>query len=211
MKVSIKVSDSLTPDLKAKLYRIQNPRPIMATVGKALEVELRAIYRDMNAQRPNANGWPRRNFWNRQVANKIALTSVAQTTATVTIASPELLHKITGGTVTPKRAKTLAIPANAQAYRMGGPRASGKDFQFLLLAQGNLVGALLKPETYSVGKKAGKGDGKMRGGEVMYWLVRKVTHRADPSVDPARPPLLTRLQAAITRAATSAINRILAR
>ena len=211
MHIQFNIKDSLTPDVRSKLHALSSTRGVMAAIGKALEVELRSVYREMESTRPNKQGWPRRHFWNRQVANKIALTGVQPRQATVTIASPELMHKITGGVVTPKRGKTLAIPANAQAYKQGGPRASGKDFEFLLLAQGNLVGALLKPVQYSIGKKVGgKGDGKMKGGEIMYWLVRKVTHKADPSVDPARPPISTRLQAAITRAATAAINRIFA-
>ena len=181
-----------------------------AAMGKSLEVELRAVYREINA-RPNKMGWPKRNFWKRNVADKIALTSVESRQATVTIASPELMHKITGGLVTAKRGKTLAIPANAEAYRMGGPRASGKDFQFLLLAQGNLVGALLKPQPLSLGKTKGKGDGKMSGGEVMYWLVRKATHKADPSVNPALAPIRPRLLEAITKAAAAAINRVISK
>lgn len=208
MRMRITVNDTLTPDLRQKMQALQNRRPIMAAAGKRLEVELRAIYREIDLERPNKKGWSRKHFWNRSVANKIALTSVSPVEATVTIASPELMHKITGGTVFPKRGKTLAIPANSQAYRMGSPRASGKDFQFLLLAQGNLVGALLNPETYSVGKKKGKADGKMRGGEVMFWLVRSVTHKADPSVDPSKPPILTRIAAALSHSISTTINRL---
>lgn len=210
MNYNFNIKDTLSPELRRKLLFMKDPRPVSAAMGKTLEVELRAVYREINAK-PNKMGWPKKNFWKRNVADKIALTSVDQRQATVTIASPELMHKITGGTVTAKRSKTLAIPANAEAYRLGGPRASGKDFQFLLLAQGNLVGALLKPQTFSVGKTKGSGDGKMSGGEVMYWLVRKVTHKADPSVNPALPPIRTRLLAAVSKAAAAAISRVFSR
>ena len=210
MSFKLNIKDGMTPDLLAKLDELKNSRAVMAAVGKALEVELRSVYLERNAQ-PNKQGWPKRNFWRRQVANKVALSRVEPGSATVSIASPELIHKINGGTITPKRSKTLAIPANGKAYRMGGPRASGKDFQFIPLNQGNLVGALLTPETYSVGKTKGKGDGKMRGGEVMYWLVRKVTHAPDPSADPYSPAIRNRLYAACLDAAWSAVNRIMSR
>jgi hypothetical protein len=208
MNITISIKDAVSADLKRKVDFCKNPRRVSAAIGKALEIEMRTIYRDRNAI-PNEKGWPKSNFWNRRVANKIALTEVQQRRATVTIASPELIHKIKGGTVTPKRAKTLAIPANATAYRMGSPKASGKDFQFLLLAQGNLVGALLNVETYSVGKKKGKADGKMRGGEVMYWLVRSVTHKPDPSASPDFPENRFRLMAVISQAAESVFNRVM--
>lgn len=208
MNFSWNVRDSITPKLRRDLARMRNPRPVAAAMGKALANEHVKIFREFDSSKPNAQGWPRKHFWNRRVAQKVALTQVTDTTATMTIASPELIHKIKGGTVTPKRGSTLAIPANAEASRMG-PRASGKDYTFLLLAQGNLVGALLNvmSQSISFGKK-GVRRGKEKGGEVMYWLVRKVTHKPHPECDPGRNSQLSkRVGSAIGKAAASAIER----
>lgn len=188
------------------IKQLDNTRPVMAAMGKALEQELIATFRDYNQSKPNKMGWPRSNFWNRRVARKTALTSVTQSEAVVTVASPELIHRIEGGTVTPKRGKTLAIPPNGQAYKLGGPRASGRDFQFLLLAQGNLVGALLKPEQYRTK------DRQMIGGEVMYWLVRKVTHKPDPSLDPYKnPSIAARIKARLKAVLDYTVDRLIHR
>ena len=202
--IQLNIRDGITPDLQRRLDLLRDTRPILAAAGKALEVALISEFRRLDREHPNKMGWPRQHFWNRRVAQKTMLTAVDARSATVSVSSPEFMHWIQGGTITPKRGKTLAIPANGEAYALGGPRASGRDYQFLLLAQGNLVGALLKPETYKI-----KGH-KMQGGEVMYWLVRSVTQAADPSVDPGQnESMRTRISAAVSRAVTSALNRII--
>lgn len=183
MKLRFSIDDRLTPELNRVIGELRDTRPLMAAMGKRLEVNLRAHFTHRDAE-GNKQGWPSRHFWARAVRDKTALTLVTDSLAVVTIDSPELAHKITGGTITPKRGKSLAMPANAQAYKLGSPRESGRDFQFLPLYQGNLVGALINPETYTIGKKKGKADGKMRGGEVMYWLVRSVNQPDDPNALP---------------------------
>lgn len=210
MNVNISIKDKLTPALRRELRAMQNPRPVASAMGKALEKEHIAIFREFDSSRPNKNGWPRRHFWSRQVARKVALIKVEQKSATITVASPEFLHRIKGGTVVPKRGKTLAIPANGQAYAQGGPRASGKQFTFLLLAQGNLVGALLNAWSQQIRvTKTGVKAGKERGMDVAYWLVRKVTHQPDPTVDPSgNSTLRQRIESAVCKAAESAIHRL---
>jgi hypothetical protein len=205
----INIRDQITPDIMAKSRRLADTRPLVAAMGKALEKEMVAIFREFNETDANQKGWPRRNFWKRQVADKTMLTAVEADRATVTVSSPEYIHKLTGGDITPKSGKTLAIPANGQAYRMGGPRASGRDYTFLLLAQGNLVGALLNPMAQRVRiTKKGVKAGKETGGEVMYWLVRKVTTKPEPWHDVTQDPHKTRIAQAVYRAFSATVNRI---
>ena len=113
-----KASDSVTPDLRRIANRLQNKRPLLAALGKQLEIDLRKHFLARDAE-GNKRGFPRKHFWRNQVAKQTALTSVSDDSATVSIASPELMHKITGGVVTPKRAKALAIPLSPEAYKAG--------------------------------------------------------------------------------------------
>ena len=205
MNLSFKVTrDTLTPELREKLRQVKNPRPIAAALGKCLEVELIRTFRQFQTERPNAMGWPSANFWVRKVAQKTALTEVHDKFAVVTVASPEFIHRLEGGTIYPTAPRTtLAIPANAEAYKMGGPKASGADLQFLLLAQGNLVGALLK-------KTGQTKKGDLTGGQIMYWLVRSVNQKAHPDEDPGKnQTVVARISSALGRTLASAIGRVM--
>jgi hypothetical protein len=178
--MDFQVTDGISPELNLLAKGIGDTRVIVAACGKRLEKELRDHFAALD-KRPNSMGWPKRHFWNRQVRSRIALSSITSTTATVTIASPELVHRIKGGTIRPKRAKTLAIPANAEAYKLGSPREANIDqLDYIPLHQGNLVGALIR-RFQSIIKRTKKGSaGKTIGGDVMYWLVRSVTTKPHP-------------------------------
>jgi phage gpG-like protein len=180
------IIDTITPELNRIAREMANTRPLMAACGKRLEIELRKHFAELD-RKPNSMGWPKRHFWNRQVRSKVALTEVTADRAMVTIDSPELVHRIQGGTIRPKRAKTLAIPANAEAYRAGSPREANVDqLDYLPLHQGNLVGALIR-RFQTIIKKTKKGySGKEVGGEVWYWLVRSVTTKPHPEELPDR-------------------------
>jgi hypothetical protein len=178
--MDFKITDGITPELNELTKQIGDSRSIAAACGKRLEVELRAHFSALD-KKPNAKGWPKRHFWNRQVRNTISITSITSTTATVTIASPELVHRINGGTIRPKRGKTLAIPANAEAYKAGSPREANADqLDYLPLHQGNLVGALIRRFQSIIKRTKNGSSGKMVGGDVWYWLVRSVTTKPHP-------------------------------
>jgi hypothetical protein len=178
--MDFQVTDGITPELNLLAKDIGDSRVIVAACAKRLEKELRDHFAMLDSK-PNSMGWPKRHFWNRQVRSRIAISSITSTTATVTIASPELVHRIQGGTIRPKRGKTLAIPANAAAYKAGSPREANVDqLDYIPLHQGNLVGALIR-RFQSIIKKTKKGTtGKMVGGDVWYWLVRSVTTKPHP-------------------------------
>lgn len=200
------VIDGITPELSRIAREFSDTRPLMAACGKRLEVEVRKHFAELD-RKPNSMGWPKRHFWNRQVRSKVILTSVTSTTAVVTVDSPEAVHRIEGGTIRPKRAKTLAIPANADAYRTGSPREADIDqLEYLPLHQGNLVGALIRRFQTIIRKtKTAYKAVKEVGGEVFYWLVRKVTTRAHPEEQPNRE----KLNAAVIDEARKLFARIL--
>ena len=199
------VIDTVTPELNRIAREMANTRPLMAALGKRLEVEIRAHFLELD-RKPNSMGWPKRHFWNRQVRTHTSLTEVTSTLAVVTIDSPAFVHRIQGGTIRPKRGKTLAIPANAEAYKAGSPREANVDqLDYLPLHQGNLVGALIR-RFQTVIRKTKKGyAGKEIGGEVWYWLVRSVTTKPHPEELPPR----WRLEAAMLSEARKTLARIL--
>jgi hypothetical protein len=189
--MDFQVTDGITPELNLLAKNIGDSRVIVAACAKRLEKELRDHFAALD-KKPNSMGWPKRHFWNRQVRSRIAITNIASTAATVTIASPELVHRIQGGTIRPKRGKTLAIPANAAAYKAGSPREASVDqLDYIPLHQGNLVGALIR-RFQSIIKKTKKGTtGKMIGGDVWYWLVRSVNTKPHPEELPDNAMLST--------------------
>lgn len=189
--MDFQVTDGITPELNLLAKNIGDSRVIVAACAKRLEKELRDHFAALD-KKPNSMGWPKRHFWNRQVRSRIALTNISSTSATVSIASPELVHRIQGGTIRPKRGKTLAIPANAEAYKAGSPREASVDqLDYIPLHQGNLVGALIR-RFQSIIKKTKKGTtGKMIGGDVWYWLVRSVNTKPHPEELPDNAILST--------------------
>lgn len=201
------IIDTITPELTRISRELTDTSPLMASCGKRLEVELRAHFAELN-RKPNSMGWPKSNFWNRKVRDETVLTHVEYNRAIVTISSPELIHRIQGGTIRPKRGKTLAIPANAEAYRAGSPREANTDqLDYLPLHQGNLVGALIR-RFQSIVRKIKKGStGKMIGGDVWYWLVRSVTTKPHPEELPDQ----AKISAAILNEAHKVLARILRR
>src|SRR6185503_8329142 len=106
IKVTV-VKVTASPALKQMIAR--SGRPLLAVLGKRLEVTLRQHFR-VRGQRPNKRGWPKQHFWDRRIRNATALSSVTDRTATVTIADPAFNAHYFGGTIVPKEAQNLAIP-----------------------------------------------------------------------------------------------------
>ena len=166
--IKLKVADGITPELRRIAGQMKNTRPLMAGLGKELEIGLRAHFRERDAE-PNAQGWPKKHFWRNEVATQTALSSVDDRTAVVSIASPAFAHKVFGGTITPKRAKRLSIPLTAAAYAAG----SASLFPEKLHRRG---GALVDA-----------------AGVAQYALAASVTHAPDPRAWPEQAKLEKRL------------------
>jgi hypothetical protein len=182
--------DSITPHLKELAGRLQNRRPLLAALGKQLEIDLRKHFLARDSE-GNKRGFPRKHFWRNQVAKHTALTSVTDTSATVTISSPELIHKIEGGVITPKRAKALSIALSPEAYKAGSASLFPRPLTFITRPG--------KPpllvETGTIGKS--------KAWKIHYILLKSVRHAADPRALPDRgqlnQSLLARARAHIAR------------
>jgi hypothetical protein len=200
------ISDGITPELKRIAGEIQNPRRLMAATGKRMEKVYRDHFLTLD-RKPNEQGWPKRHFWSRVVRSATSLTEVTAEKAVVTMASPELVHKVQGGTVTPKRGRALAAPASALAYKTGSPRDwDTTELEFVPLKSGGLVGMLVRTQrdVISFGKKGVRRVAGL-GGEIMYWLFAKVFHRPQPDALPKQETV----QAAVLQEARALLARIL--
>ena len=185
---TVQITDTATPMLEATARQIRRPRALMAAVGKRVEKEYRAHFLKKNSQ-GNEKGWPRSNFWNRKVRQATVFEGATDTEATVNISSPELLHKITGGRVTPKRGKFLALPLTARAKAAGSPREGGWKGNSLTLRPTSKRGQFLLVEAVATSLSRSRGritGGRETGGEAQYLLVRSVTHKPDRTALPER-------------------------
>jgi hypothetical protein len=183
-------SDTITPELRRIAAGMQNKRPLLAALGKQLEIDLRKHFLARDSE-GNKRGFPSMHFWRNKVAKQTALTGITQTTATVSIASPELAHKITGGIITPKRAKALSIAISPEAYKAGSASLFPRP-----LTQVDRPGRPpLLVETGVIGKS------KMW--KIHYVLLKSVRHDPDPRALPKRSALdlslLTRARALVDR------------
>jgi hypothetical protein len=196
--------DNLSPHLNRILAQARSPRAVIAAVGKRLEVDLRAHF-EMLDSAGNKHGWPRKHFWNRQVRARTALTELSARGAVVTISSPELLQKIYGGTITPKRGKALAIPLNAQAYKAGSPRELNDPnfLKYVPLNRGRVLGLLVRRIQIDHAKIAKGKKNAITGGEAWYLLMRSITQ---PPQENALPDQSS-LEADLYRVADEALSR----
>lgn len=168
------------------------PARLQPIVGRAAHQVYRKHLVGLNSARPNALGGTRTNFY----------TSAARGTqfriqgdyVIVSINQVGIALRYFGGTVRPKVKKFLTIPARAEAH---GKRAS----EFDLVVLWNRTGpyALARRRDLRAGlARDFVGPGRGRGAEVLFWLVKEVTQRADPTVLPD--------QLEVESAAAAAVN-----
>lgn len=174
-------SDSVTPDLKRIAAQLKNTRPLMAVLGKQLEIDIRKHFLARDKE-PNKRGFPKRHFW-RDIAKQTALTKIEEKSAEVSVSSPELAHKITGGIVTPKRAKALSIAISPEAYKAGSASLFPKPLT-MIVRPGKPP---LLVETGVIGKS--------KVWKIHYILLKSVRHAADPRALPPQDGLNANLLA----------------
>lgn len=201
------LKDTASPAVATLLGTLSRPRPVIEVGANAARRKLQDYFR---ARPGNVQGWPSQGFWAAQ-ARGTAVADVSDSFATIAVGDPAhpgaLAHKITGGPITPKRGRFLAIPAMAAAYAAGSPREGGGPgnlaFVYAMHPKGGWRPALAVRE--DVFKEVGKPrkDGTRRRklvhqvGTVWYWLVRKVVQAADQEALPPEGYLVESAQRAM--------------
>jgi hypothetical protein len=167
-----------------------NTRPVMAAAASAMRKDMQEHYRNQPA---NKRGWPTRRFWQKEGASRTHIAEVTATKARVSVDSPAMAHKLTGGTIRPKRGRALALPVRAEAYRAGSPREGGiKDL------------VILKKKR---AKKVWLGTVKDKVVTIYYRLVPQVTQRPDPRAFPGKRGATDAALAAMGRAIDALVRR----
>jgi hypothetical protein len=185
MSIVVKLqTDTVSPDLRRKLQLVKRPRTVIEAGAKATE---RAITKHLRVLqgRGNKMGWPSQGFFSKgkdPVERNVGVTQLNDKGALIEIADPRFLHRITGGVVTAKRRKFLAIPLIAEAYALSGKgsireAAPGLTLKFPFL-------------------------GTDENGEFRKWfiLVKSVTHSAHPEEQPDTDQLSSDASKAMERA-----------
>jgi hypothetical protein len=177
------------------------PAALNLEVANAAAIEVRHHFRLLDATRPNKLGGRRTHFWGQYAKTVVpradaerAIVAIEDPQAGASGASP-LLHHYQGGTITAKPGKALTIPAVPEAH---GTRArEWNNLHFAIL--GGKAALLENAATnIRIGKKGVKAVSSQFA-RVIFWLVKSVTHRPDPTVVPSAEVLLLAAHNAVSR------------
>lgn len=106
--------DQVTPHLRILLKQAENNAPLSRVLGRAGANVLRKHFRERN-KTGNQLGGKRTHFWSR-VAESVQAPRPLPGRIVIPVTHPAIAQKVFGGTITPKKAKHLAIPIDAAAH-----------------------------------------------------------------------------------------------
>ncbi len=190
------------------LDRVQSAaqRGGLALVGaRAVSIIVKDHLVDLNTERHRYG----RNYY-LQAAKSVTARASSSSLALVTVTQTGFRQRLFGGPIAPHAPrKYLTIPAAPEAYGHRAGEFPDLEFKLVLDDRGAMRPALVRRAATAVSftrRKRKDGTvkitvkpGDLRGGEVMFWLVRKVNQRADPSVLPAGPLMQATAMEAIKR------------
>lgn len=192
--VTVHVPSELSRDLSQLAGRAR--RTITEGAAMGIEAALRDHFQELQG-RPRKDGFQPTGFWFGSDGNSVAEQISGHVvhgdgTASVTIDSPELRHKIDGGTIKASDYghKYLTIPANNEAAQAAqGARSFATEIEWVahpdggvrpaLVAAGNYVRTSRSRKTGEVRRRYTADETKANAGigDVLFWLVRSVTHK----------------------------------
>ncbi|MCW5557737.1 MAG: hypothetical protein KIT22_07890 [Verrucomicrobiae bacterium] len=192
--VTIELQDAATP-LATRLALEMQPERLAHAAAPAVVNRLRKHFFGLNRERPNKLGGKRTNFWNQ--AARSTHSKVTGTDLVVSVNQVGVRQRLEGGEIRPASGRRyLTIPAIAEAYATRAGEWSTVKFGFAFDEQGRIRPALIEAQHTAVkfGGKRKDGSRKLtatvrQGGGAVFWLVRRVTQRPDPTVLPSNEEL----------------------
>ena len=203
------VTDTATQAIAEVQRKIGAPDAIKIVAQVAAETYRAHLYRNQNT-RPNKLGGPRTGYWKHAGDRTSWRVNDGARTAIVSIAQVGIRLHAEGGTVVPKVAKRLAIPATAAAHGTRPIDSQWRDKLRPVIGRGRQVVALAATANFDRVVTKGQNAGQRRRargkqianagqGEVVFWLVPKATIKADPTVLPDAQTVLTKIASALSR------------
>ncbi len=179
MAFSIDIHDRATPAVAGILTELQlaGVKPV---IGRAVVRLVQEHFLRLNRSRPNQLGGPRTNFYAQAARN--TRFQVTARGVKLSVDQVGIRQRLQGGPILPRHAAHLTLPAIAQAY---GRRAG--DFRQLELLWRRIGGQTRAVALVEAAAKSPRVRGPATasaGGKVLFWLVRSVTQKPDPSVLP---------------------------
>lgn len=172
--------------LLSQVHAGLQPGALNQRVGGVAQRLTQRHLRAVNATRPNRLGGQRTNFYGK--AAQATFFTVTPEGVVITISKIGMRQRFSGGVITPVNAKFITIPAVAEAHGKRAREFSDLVFTIIPGKGPALVRAISTPIKIGRVKKDGtrsvKQAGVSTGGDVVYWLRRRVTQRPDPTVIP---------------------------
>ena len=186
---TIDLRDTAVPAL-TRLAMAAEPEKMGQAAGPAVVNKVRSHFFALNAERSNKLGGKRTNFFNQ--AARSTQFKADRTGVVVSINHLGIRQRYLGGTIKPTGGRRfLTIPAIAEAYATRAGEWNNLKFGFAFDPKGNVRPALIEAQSTALKFGAKRKDGSRKvtattraGGQAVFWLVRGVTQRPDPSVLP---------------------------
>ncbi len=181
--VALTIVDPISPKLDSLLALVKSAE-MKEAIGQSAENLTRNHFFNLNQERPNKPGGTRLNYWGQAGLNTSHKLN-GDGSISVLVKQIGIALHYHGGTVTPVKAKALAIPAIAEAHGRG-PRSFANLVCRVFKAGGKATGALVDKTT----------------GTPYFWLVKSTEHKPDKTIIPT--------EAEFNEAAKEAIESVLA-
>jgi len=183
----VDLRDTATPAV-ASLRAGLTPDRIQPIIGRAARNTYRTHFFGLNAQRPNALGGRRTNYY--AGAARATQFRIQGDSVIVSVNQVGIRLRLDGGTVRPRVKKFLTIPAIPEAH---GKRASEfSDLRFSIEYNPKVsrrMPALVQGARSLIRRRRVNGQlrvffASVQNTRVIFWLVRSTTHRPDPTILP---------------------------
>lgn len=184
MAYSLTITVRTSPQIDK--FKPINMAAVAKVGGRAGANKLREYFFSLDKSRANQLGGARTHFYS-QVARSVQQPQLSDDGAKISINHIGAAQRYFGGVIEAKNSKYLTIPARKEAY---GKRAREFNDLEVLWGKRGPIALVQRQQTQITKGQRGKKDTHQKVGSlVLFWLVRRVVQKADPTVLPPEDEL----------------------